>query len=348
MARKSHDFEAMQRMLDLVPQDWGEFSWSKLASGVSNPTSQVSAASKRMVSALFGTTSDTVAHLIGREVEVAPETAAAMLGMAAPMSLSFLRKRIETGGLSLDALSATLHKESPTIRSALPAGLCDVLWRSEPAAATAAGAVYQPVKDQKSGVAWIGVLGIALVAIGSLWIWSHIHRGGIAMGTTATGAANRMAGESGTPGKVVENGLRRGLEHPSNETGSKLLGTLGANDASGRPSWANFDRLRFDPGSATLPANSSDQLDQIATTLKDRPNLRLMIAGHTDSLGSAAQNLRLSRLRADQVKNALVARAISPERIVTHGRAEQDAVGDNSTDEGRAMNRCVSMRVTQY
>ena len=67
----------------------------------------------------------------------------------------------------------------------------------------------------------------------------------------------------------------------------------------------------------------------------------------TDNVGSNAQNLRLSWLRADQVKSALVARAISSDRIATEGLGDQYALGDNSTEEGRAMNRRVSMRVTQ-
>ena len=347
MARRSDDFDAMQRMLDLVPQDSGDISWSKLAGGLANPRSPWTVSGRTIVSAVFGSAADTVAHLVGREAEVSPETAAAMLGTAAPMALSFLRRRVQDGGLSLNGLSAILHKESGTIRSALPAGLCDLLWRSQPGTTAAVSSAYPPERHETSGTAWIGALGVALVALGSLWIWSHIHRGGVEMGRAATGAANRIAGEAGSLGSAAKTGLPGGLERKASDTESQLVETLRANDATGHPSWVNFDRLKFDSGSATLSADSGGQLDQIAATLKGNPHLHLTIAGHTDNVGSNAQNLRLSWLRADQVKSALVARAISSDRIATEGLGDQYALGDNSTEEGRAMNRRVSMRVTQ-
>jgi outer membrane protein OmpA-like peptidoglycan-associated protein len=80
--------------------------------------------------------------------------------------------------------------------------------------------------------------------------------------------------------------------------------------------------------------------------LKDDPDLHLTIAGFTDDVGSASENLRISRLRADSVKNALVARGIASDRITAQGFGEKDPIADNATVEGRATNRRVSVRLT--
>jgi outer membrane protein OmpA-like peptidoglycan-associated protein len=108
----------------------------------------------------------------------------------------------------------------------------------------------------------------------------------------------------------------------------------------------NFDSLKFASGSSKLPRGASAQLDQIAAMLKHDPDLHLTIAGYTDDVESASENLRVSRSRADSVKDALVARGIAPDRITVQGFGEKDPIADNATVEGRATNRRVSVRLT--
>jgi outer membrane protein OmpA-like peptidoglycan-associated protein len=160
----------------------------------------------------------------------------------------------------------------------------------------------------------------------------------MAPGTAATGVASRLAGEAGSSGES--------LKQPSNEVASRLLGTMSGLDTNGRPIWVNLDRLKFASGSSTLPADANPQLDQIAAILKAHPDLHLKVAGFTDNVESAPDNLRLSQLRAESVKSALVARAIAPDRIAAQGFGDQDALADNTTMAGRAANRRVSVRVS--
>jgi outer membrane protein OmpA-like peptidoglycan-associated protein len=349
VVRKSDDFGTLRRMLDLVPEEAGEITWPMLAGSLTNPASPWSAARKNVVSAVFGSSTGTVANLVGRESGVGPETAESMLGIAAPMTLAYLRRLVHDEDLSMHGLSAVLHRESGAIRSVLPAGLSDLLWR--PATAASAGAA--PVaartrRSEKSSTAWVGALGLALVALGSLWFWSHTHRAVQAPGTATTGMASRLAGEAGSlGGEPVKRRLPGGLEQAANAAESQLLGTMDSKDTTGRPLWVNFDRLKFASGSSTLPVDASAQLDQIAGVLKAHPNLYITIAGFTDGVESTTDDLTLSRSRADSVKSALVARAISPDRITTQGFGDQGALADNTTMEGRATNRRVSVRVTQ-
>jgi K(+)-stimulated pyrophosphate-energized sodium pump len=113
-----------------------------------------------------------------------------------------------------------------------------------------------------------------------------------------------------------------------------------------KTTWFDFDRLLFDTGSATLQPQSQDQLNNIAAILKAYPAVHLTIGGYTDNTGDAAQNLKLSQDRADSVAHQLESAGVAPDRLVTKGYGEDHPVGDNSTADGRAANRRISMLVT--
>jgi outer membrane protein OmpA-like peptidoglycan-associated protein len=128
---------------------------------------------------------------------------------------------------------------------------------------------------------------------------------------------------------------------------NKLINFL--NDSS-KPvdttTWFNFDRLLFDTGKATLQASSQEQLNNIASILKAYPNAHVKIGGYTDNTGDAAANMALSDARAKNVMNAFVAAGIDPSRVESKGYGDQYPVGDNNTEEGRALNRRIALLVT--
>jgi outer membrane protein OmpA-like peptidoglycan-associated protein len=101
--------------------------------------------------------------------------------------------------------------------------------------------------------------------------------------------------------------------------------------------------VSFDTGSAAIKPNMRSVLDPFAASLRDDPNARLTIIGHTDSTGSPAINDPLSLQRAQSVREYLGARGVSTARIVIEGRGEREPVADNGTDAGRARNRRVEM-----
>jgi outer membrane protein OmpA-like peptidoglycan-associated protein len=114
-----------------------------------------------------------------------------------------------------------------------------------------------------------------------------------------------------------------------------------------KTSWFDFDRLLFATGSATLQPQSMEQLHNIAAILQAYPATHLTIGGYTDNTGEAAQNLRLSQDRADNVTGELVKLGVASDRLVAKGYGEEHPVGDNATETGRAQNRRISMLVTQ-
>src|SRR5215467_11501564 len=90
MAAKSQDPGALRRVLDLLPGNLGDVSWSNPAAALSGTASPIIAIGNRMVSELFGSYGTTIASAIGRQSGLAPGKSSSLLAMAAPMVMGFL------------------------------------------------------------------------------------------------------------------------------------------------------------------------------------------------------------------------------------------------------------------
>lgn len=100
--------------------------------------------------------------------------------------------------------------------------------------------------------------------------------------------------------------------------------------------------ILFDSGSANIQPQSLGIVRQISQVLMQDNSIKLNIIGHTDSDGSDDSNLKLSKDRAEAVKNALVnIYNISADRLTTDGKGETEPVADNGTADGKAQNRRV-------
>jgi outer membrane protein OmpA-like peptidoglycan-associated protein len=93
-----------------------------------------------------------------------------------------------------------------------------------------------------------------------------------------------------------------------------------------------------------LPA-SFVELDKYVAYLKEKSNLKVEISGHTDNIGSDADNQLLSENRARAVVEYFVQNGISPERLTYKGYGSTKPIAGNQTDEGRAKNRRVEMKI---
>lgn len=100
---------------------------------------------------------------------------------------------------------------------------------------------------------------------------------------------------------------------------------------------------QFAFNSAALTPSAIDDLQDTLESLRADPDLRIRIDGHTDSIGSDSYNLRLSKRRAESIKDYLVSQGISADRVTTRGLGSRQPVADNSTEEGRARNRRVEV-----
>jgi outer membrane protein OmpA-like peptidoglycan-associated protein len=133
---------------------------------------------------------------------------------------------------------------------------------------------------------------------------------------------------------VEEAGMAQQVEFSAMEL-SKQLAATGSVTLRG---------VLFETGKAVIQPASAALLAEVGTLLKDEPALVLEIQGHTDDVGAADANLRLSRDRAAAVKAHLVSTSgIAATRLTTAGFGDTRPVADNTTEDGRAKNRRVEL-----
>lgn len=101
--------------------------------------------------------------------------------------------------------------------------------------------------------------------------------------------------------------------------------------------------VTFEPGSESLLGESFRILEDVVRSLQLWKEVKIEIQGHTDALGSAQSNMKLSQRRADVIKEYFIEQGISAERLKAVGYGETVPVGDNETPEGRAANRRVEL-----
>ncbi|BBM01457.1 OmpA family protein [Microbulbifer sp. GL-2] len=107
-------------------------------------------------------------------------------------------------------------------------------------------------------------------------------------------------------------------------------------------------RLEFDPGGFAPRMDSIADLEALLVIMRDFPDLRIAIEGHTDNAGDSKKNLRLSQWRADWVQHFLVERGISTERMEAQGYGDTDPIADNSNKAGQKENRRLVIRVLNF
>ena len=128
---------------------------------------------------------------------------------------------------------------------------------------------------------------------------------------------------------------------------ANLVTFIKSDKAVDKTTWFDFDRLTFETGSATLKPASQEQLKNVSEVLKAYPNVNVKLGGYTDNTGDANANLKLSNDRAQSVKSELVRMGVSESRLEAEGYGQEHPVASNDTEEGRAQNRRISVRVTK-
>lgn len=113
-----------------------------------------------------------------------------------------------------------------------------------------------------------------------------------------------------------------------------------------RGQMVTFGDVLFDLNKSELKSAAYNNVRDLADFLRQHPDRKVLIEGHTDSTGSAAYNQSLSEARANSVRRALVQQGVDMSRIQTQGFGEAHPVSDNSTAASRAMNRRVEVTVS--
>jgi len=124
---------------------------------------------------------------------------------------------------------------------------------------------------------------------------------------------------------------------------SQLDDAINAEEDSARIVRLNY--VQFVTGSSELTPNSKYELDNVIQAMKDRPELNIEVAGHTDNTGDAQANMSLSTARANAVREYLVNDGIEADRLDSRGYGQTEPVADNETEEGRQQNRRTEFKI---
>lgn len=106
-----------------------------------------------------------------------------------------------------------------------------------------------------------------------------------------------------------------------------------------------FNNIQFETNSADIDVNSFSELESLIELMKDNPNIKVEISAHTDDVGSEAYNLRLSEKRAESVVKYLVENKVNKKQLIAKGYGESKPIVPNDSDENRAKNRRVELKI---
>src|SRR5688572_3950700 len=106
-----------------------------------------------------------------------------------------------------------------------------------------------------------------------------------------------------------------------------------------------LSNLIFPQGKAVIDPKSFEELDEVAQMMKENSKMVIQLEGHTDNQGSSKANLKLSEDRVEAVKKYLASKGIAKDRIKTKALGGSQPLSNEMTQQARAMNRRVEMRI---
>jgi outer membrane protein OmpA-like peptidoglycan-associated protein len=108
-----------------------------------------------------------------------------------------------------------------------------------------------------------------------------------------------------------------------------------------------LNNLIFEVGNAKIDPESYIELDLLLNMMRENPSMIIQLEGHTDYIGVAADNMRLSQRRVEAVKNYLVQKGINKTRLKTKAFGGTQPLSRDNTPEGHRLNRRVEVRILQ-
>jgi outer membrane protein OmpA-like peptidoglycan-associated protein len=123
-----------------------------------------------------------------------------------------------------------------------------------------------------------------------------------------------------------------------------------SNGAAPKPTHAighvmRLNNLIFEVGNSKIDPESYGELDLVVNMMKENPAMVIQLEGHTDYVGAAADNLKLSQRRVESVKNYVATKGISKSRLKTKAFGGSQPLSRDNTPEAHRMNRRVEVRI---
>lgn len=337
---------------------------------------------QQLMGSIFGTRGASVSNEVAKVSGVKPSSATSLMSLAAPLVMGVIGKHVATHGLDASSLSSLLASQKNEFTSAMPSGMSKLMegagpvevprpvstesqrtptptpteirassptesYREptrttpptetyrEPARDVLRDAYSEPMRTEGSSRKWMFWL-IPLAILLLAWM---MFRGRTSNVGTNVGGVSQTISTLTLPGGA-------NISVPEGSINYKLAQFLG-DTSTQAPHTFVFDHLNFVSGTTQLTPDSADTVNNLSSILKAYPNAQVQLSGYTDSSGDANANQTLSQQRADAVKTSLVSSGVGADRIATAGHGQDNPVGSNDTDAGKAQNRRLELTVTQ-
>lgn len=319
-----------------------------------NTTQDVMNAGQEILNTVFVGKLSAVRELIRTSSGVSNASASALLNIVAPIVVGVLARTRSAQGLNAAGLTTVLMNQKYFLSRLAPPGLAGVFGLRSLAnlGSGLAGVVTAKELDPVRRVA------VDLVKKSSTskhWLWSVLAAGVIGLlyvgqrdGIDVTLAPLANWASAATPAGTVSMVTLPGGTVLSLKEGSfnyKVAKFLGDDIDSAVPETFVFDRLNFDFGTTRLTAESVQTVNDLSAILKAYTAVDVRLDGHTDGVGNAEDNKKLSLDRAAVVQEALIKDGIGAARVTTEGYGQEYPLASNETKEGRAKNQRLELVV---
>ena len=273
---------------------------------------------------------------IASAVGIKNTSATSLLGLLGSFILNFLRKHSDSFGLNASGLGRLLTNQLGSFNKLLPAGIASMLGSVE-----AAHASSDVIEEEKPFSFWLWLLPLLLLGAGILGCLTQLK------GCNDQQLVQTQAAKVGQALSSIT--LPGGVTLSVREGGFyfNLVNYLKNAADTTVPRTFVFEDLNFQFATTNLTPESKKTVDDLVVILKAYPSVEARLEGHTDNVGDAAGNLKLSQERASAIKILLVAGGIDSARLSTDGYGQDRPVDSNETEEGRAKNRRTELVVTK-
>jgi outer membrane protein OmpA-like peptidoglycan-associated protein len=261
-----------------------------------------------------------------------------LLSMLAPLAMLAIGRRVREGGLDSEGLAAMLGAQPQYLRGHLPDSVAHHLglmptWERR---MRRRRLVMRGESERRSGWrTWVA----ALFAVGLVALVVALMLRGLGERREARVEPRRTVAERVERPRVEMRAVPRALRAEAREReGIDGLAHVMRSRNQRLPASFDIEGLRFSNASSSLTTGGAS-LDRIAQLMKQHQRACLQIDGHADATGDKDFNERLSRDRANVVRNALIRRGVDSDRVTSVGRGAEHPVASNDTPEGRNRNR---------
>jgi outer membrane protein OmpA-like peptidoglycan-associated protein len=296
-----------------------------------------------VLSGLFGDKTGALTNAISSITGMKSSSVASLLSLVAPAVFALAKRYVSQNNLDAGGLAKLLLGQKDALASALDSRVTSALGWGSPASfasALAPSSAAAPMSAEASGRSGMRrILPWIVAAIVALALLSMLRNCGKPVekpvAPVPSAAVKEILLPDGTKISVRESGFL-----------DQLVVYLNRGDAAAGTAFV-ADAINFETGSATLTADSADQIGHVAAVLAAFPNVAISVEGHTDNTGDAAANKTLSEQRATAVRQALVDKGVGADRVAAAGFGPEKPVASNDTEEGKAQNRRVEIIVTK-